>query len=673
MTRASSAGIRREIDRLRQEIRRHDHLYYVKARPVISDLEYDRLMKRLLDLEKIRPDLVTPDSPTQRVGSEITGAFPKVRHAVPMLSLDNTYSIEDLGAWHDRVARGLGGEKPEFMVELKVDGVGLALIYEKGRLARALTRGDGETGEDVTANARTIRSIPLALHGGPPKVIEVRGEVYVNKADFEAFNRAFRETGEETPFANPRNFAAGSLRQKDPAVTARRPLRYLVHSFGWVEGADYPSHEAFLKACRDLGLPVDFRTAKHKSLADVTASCARLQSEREALPFEADGCVVKVNSVRQQKLLGFTFKSPRWAVAYKFPALRVTTRIRDIEMSVGRTGAITPVAQLDPVPCGGVTISNASLHNFDEIERLDARIGDQVLIERAGDVIPKVVEVIKSARTGSERRVVLPEKCPVCGGKIGKTKEEDVAYRCLNTASCRAQLEKSLIHFASRDAMDIHGLGEAAVKELLARGKVKDLADVYRLAREDLLDLPGFKEKKPANLLAAVAESKERPLHRFVYALGIPNVGQKAAQTLADHFASLDRLTAAATDELMGVHEVGPVLAESVRAFFSQNSVKKLLDKFAALGVVPQRPVRKQGPQPLAGQTVVFTGGLKSMSRPEAEQRVRELGGRAASSVSKNTSFVVAGEAAGSKLQKARDLGVAVLTEEEFLKRVGKP
>ncbi len=673
MSPKASDSLRAELERLRREIRRHDHLYYVEARPEISDAEYDKLLKRVEAIEKERPRWITPDSPTQRVGGEAAEGFAAVRHAVPMLSLDNTYSADDLAEWHERVLKGLrAAEKPEFVVEPKIDGVGLALIYEKGALVRAATRGDGETGEDVTANARTIRSIPLRLEGKAPKRLEVRGEVYATKEDFKKHNRAVLKEDPEARFANPRNFAAGSLRQKDPRLTAQRPLRYLVHSFGAVEGVEYRSHWEFLDRCREMGLPVAPQAALCGDFAEAAARCQKLQKERDGLPFEADGCVIKVNDIAQQKRLGFTFKSPRWAVAYKFPAAQATTRVLDVEMSVGRTGAITPVAKLEPVECGGVTISNASLHNFDEIKRLDVRVGDTVLVERAGEVIPKVVKVISSKRTGGERPVAVPEKCPVCGGGIAKTKEEAVLYRCVN-AACPAQLEKSLLHFASRDAMDVEGLGEAVVQELMSREKVADLADLYTLTKADLLELEGFKDKKADNLLKAVEASRKRTLDRFLYGLGIRDVGEKGALLLAETFGSLERLMDASLEDLTAIHEVGPVMAESVRSYFQQPAVRKLIEKFKKLGIVPRQPAPSKGPRPLAGKTVVFTGELRSFSRPEAERLTRELGGTPGSSVSKNTSFVVAGENPGSKYQKAQKLGVEVIDEEEFKKRISKP
>ncbi len=668
---AKAPAIRKEIEKLRDEIRRHDRLYYVNAQPEISDIEYDLLMKRLQSLERDHPEFLTPDSPSQRVGNELTGAFPKVRHRVPMLSLDNTYTVDELTEWGKRVLKGLDPEdRPTFTVELKIDGVGLALTYENGFLSYGATRGDGEIGEDITANVRTIRSIPLRLHDHPPAVLEVRGEVYCTKTDFQAFNNTFKETGEETSFANPRNFAAGSLRQKDPKTTALRPLRYFVHSFGWVEGADYKSHSEFLKACRELGLAVDERLSHHRTLESAVKKCLELQEKRDELAFEADGCVLKVDEIHLQKKLGVTFKSPRWAVAYKFPAKQATTRMRDVEFSVGRTGAITPVAKLEPVEIGGVTVSNASLHNFDEVKRLDARVGDWVLVERAGDVIPKVVKVVASKRQGDEKPIEPPVKCPVCGGRIGKIKEEEVYLRCLNQ-SCPAQIYRSLLHFASRGAMDIHGMGDAVVEILLNQNKVQDLADIYKLTRKDFLAFEGFKDRKTDNLIEAIQASKKQPLGRFIFGLGIPDVGEKAAQLLAEQFGGIDELMSATDEQLQEIHSIGPEMAKSITAFFHQAPIRKLIEKFKKLGVDPKEEVQKAGPKPFAGKTIVFTGELTSFSRPEAEKIAHGLGAKAAGSVSAKTSFVVAGPGAGSKLQKAQKLGVEVIDEKEFRRRAG--
>jgi len=667
---ASPRSLRAEIDELRREIRRHDRLYYIADAPEISDRAYDALFARLKSLEAAHPDLRSPDSPTQRVGGGLSTDFTSVKHAVPMLSLDNTYNADDLMEWRDRAVKGLAaGDDPQFVVELKIDGLGLALLYEDGRLVRAATRGDGETGEDVTANARTIRAIPLRLEGSPPRRLEVRGEVYVSRRDFDRTvkEHAARE-GAGAPPANPRNFAAGSLRQKDPGITAQRPLRYYVHSYGAVEGRTYESHHQFLEDCRAWGLPVDPQTKLCRSFDDALRLCRVFEKKRDAWPFDADGAVVKIDQIPLQRRLGFTFRSPRWAVAYKFPGARALTRVRGVEMSVGRTGAVTPVAKLDPVACGGVTISSASLFNFDEVRRLDVRVGDWVWIERAGEVIPRVVEVVESKRTGDETPVALPVACPVCGGPIAKSKEGEVVFRCQNPA-CPAQLEKSLLHFASRDAMDIQGLGEAVVQGLLAKKLVRDLADLFTLTREQLLTLDGFKDRKADNLTAALADARGRSLARFLHGLGIRDVGEKGARLLAERFGSLDALAAADKDALESLHEVGPVVAESVFGYFRLPAVRELLGKFKRLGIDPREAPRAAGP--LTGKTVVFTGTLTRFSRAEAERLVRERGGNAASSVSRLTSFVVAGADAGSKRAKAEKLGVEILSEEQFQKRLG--
>lgn len=656
-----------EAHRLRAEIRRHDRLYYVESRPEIADAEYDRLMRRLQEIESLHPDLRTPDSPTQRVGGAVSTDFQPVAHAVPMLSLDNTYSETDLSDWRDRVLKGLPpGEQPSYVVELKIDGLGLALLYENGVLVRAATRGDGETGEDVTANAKTIRCIPLRLEGRPPARLEVRGEVYVEKAAFEKFNQIRSSDGAAIPFANPRNFAAGSLRQKDSRVTAERPLRYFVHSYGMVDGARFETHRDFLAACRSYGLPVDSRTVWCASFDEAQGACRRFLSQRGEIPFEADGTVVKVDRIDHQQRLGFTFKSPRWAVAFKFPAAQATTRVVDVELSVGRTGAVTPVAKLDPVECGGVTLSSASLHNFDEIKRLDLRIGDWVLVERAGEVIPKVIQVIVSKRPDDSRPVLVPRACPACGGSIERSKEGEVIYRCLNSA-CPAQVEKSLLHFAGRDAMDIQGMGEAVIAELRTKNFVSDLADLYRLKKDQLLTLDGFKEKKADNLLKAIAVSRARPLSRFLHGLGIRDVGEKGALLLAERFGTVSALMNASEETLRELRDVGPVMAQSVAGYFRQVTVRRLMEKFNQLGISPVEKPRPAGP--FSGQTVVFTGTLTRFSRSEAERKVREMGGSTSASVSAQTSFVVAGPEAGSKLRKAQSLGVPIIDESEFLRR----
>ncbi|MBL8023536.1 MAG: NAD-dependent DNA ligase LigA [Elusimicrobia bacterium] len=658
-----------QAEALRQEIRRHDRLYYVDARPEISDGEYDQLFLQLKALEAGHPNLVTPDSPTQRVGGAATADFRPVTHPVPMLSLDNAFTEKDLLEWKERVAKGLPpGETVVYTVEPKIDGVGLALLYEQGVLVRAATRGDGETGEEVTANAKTIRAIPLHLEGPYPPRLEVRGEVYAPKADFEKFSQRLLEKGAPVP-ANPRNFAAGSLRQKDSRVTAERPLRYFVHSYGTVEGAVYDSHAEFLKACRSYGLPVDLKTMGGLPFDSVVTVCRQFQEGRAALPYEVDGAVIKVDRIDQQKRLGATFKFPRWAVAFKFPAAQATTRVLDVGLSVGRTGAVTPVAKLEPVECGGVTLASASLHNFDEVKRLDVKIGDWVLVERAGEVIPKVVQVIFSKRPADARPVLVPRACPACRGEIVRSKEDEVVFRCVNSA-CPAQIEKSLLHFASRDAMDIQGLGEAVVAELRSKQFVLDLADIYRVTKKQLLTLEGFKEKKADNLLKGIAESKSRSLARFLNGLGIRDVGEKGAILLAEHFGTLDKLVNATEEDLRALHEVGPVMAASVAGYFRQPMGRRLIEKFRQVGVDPVEEARRAGP--FSGKIVVFTGTLTQLSRAEAERLVRELGGNTSSSVSSQTSFVVSGAAAGSKLRRAQSLGVEVMNEDEFLRRSGR-
>ncbi len=661
----NSREIAKRLEALREQIRRHDYRYYVLNQPEISDAEYDRLMRELQSLEAQAPALVTPDSPTQRVGGTPDRAFRPVRHGVPMLSLDNALSEEELDAWHQRVVKGLPtSAEPSYTTELKIDGVSLALTYEDGHLTRAATRGDGTTGEDVTANAKTIRAIPLRLQGKAPKRLEVRGEVYMTLEAFARYNEAAARQGQET-FANPRNASAGSLRQKDPRITASRPLRFFTHSFGRVEGEPFASHWEFLQAMQRLGLPVAAHAALCRSFADVRGQCRRLEQMRERLPYEADGVVIKVNDLALQERLGFTHRSPRWAIAYKFPAQQATTQILDIVPSVGRTGVVTPVARLAPVACAGVTISSATLHNYDEIDRLQVKIGDWILLQRAGDVIPKIVKVIESKRTGRERVVKPPSKCPVCGGRIARD-EEEVAYRCVNPL-CPAQGGRAVLHFGSRSAMDIEGMGEAVVEELVGRKMIRDVADLYRLTAKELLGLPLFGEKRAQNLLAAIKASTSRGLSRLLYGLGIRHVGEKAALDLAQEFRSMDRLAAADREQLDRMAGIGPVLAEAIAEFFRQPGTKTLLKKLEAAGVKMTEAVAS-GPRPLANRTFVFTGELSSMSRAQAQALVRRLGGEPSSSVSRLTHFVVAGGAAGSKLQKAKHLGVTIIDEAEFLR-----
>jgi len=659
---------KKAIQELREKILQHDYLYYVLAQPEISDQDYDKLYRQLVDLEKQFPDLATSESPTQRVGSELVGGFPTVKHRVPMLSLDNAFNENEVLEWDDRLQKLIGVIEHNFVVEPKIDGVSLSLIYENGKLTHGVTRGDGESGEDVTANVRTIRAIPLKLRSPYPKFFDVRGEVYMNKKDFAKHNAEMEKHGLET-FANTRNAAAGSLRQKDPSVTASRPLRFLTHSFGVAEGLTWTTHYDFLKACSAMGLPAPQLAQRCDNIMDCMRHCRMLERERDSLLFDIDGAVIKVNLFALREMAGFTHKSPRWALAYKFAAQQSETEVLNIVASVGRLGTITPVAKLKPVSVGGVTISNASLHNFDEIKRLDVKIGDRVIVQRAGDVIPKVLKVVIEKRPKNTKVFHVPTECPACGGPIIREKEIDVAYRCTNSG-CPAQLARGLVHFASRDAMDIEGLGEVAVEQLVERRLVNDIADIYALERKDLLKLDLFAEKKADNLLNGIEKSKTRPLSRVLYGLGIRHVGEKAALVLAEKFKTMEALSRAGEEELQAIHEVGPVLAQSIVAYFKFETTPAILRKLKRAGLTMKEDAAKaKGPQLLAGKTVVFTGELMQFSRSEAERRVRELGGNATGSVSAKTDFVVIGKAPGSKFTKAQKLGVKVLTEKEFLNK----
>lgn len=667
--------VKRKVEKLREEIRHHDYRYYVLNQPEISDREYDDLVKKLEELEKKHPQLITPDSPTQRVGEKPLIGFKTVKHRVAMLSLDNTYSSEEIEEWDRRVHKGLPGGKVEYVVELKIDGVGVSLTYERGIFLVGATRGDGVTGDDITQNLKTIRSIPLRFlttdSSQLPDLIEVRGEVFMERGDFEKLNAEKKKKGEAL-FANPRNAAAGSLKLLDSRLTAGRKLNCFIHSFGTLEGGKvYKTHWEFLQSAMRLGLRVNPEIKLCKNINEVVRYCENWENKRGKLGYEIDGMVIKVNSLPQQKRLGYTMKSPRWAIAYKFPAQQATTTLRDIVLQVGRTGVITPVAMLKPVECAGVTISRATLHNFDEIKRLGVRIGDRVIVERAGEVIPKIVKVVESVRKGRREIFKVPEKCPECGGRITKEKEEEVAYRCINP-SCPAQLERGLVHFASRNAMDIEGFGESVVEQVVRNGLVKDFAGIYSLRKEDFLKLELFAEKRAQNLLDAIEKSKERPLARLLFALGIRHVGEKAAETLAEEFGSLDGLMEATEEELERIPEVGPALAASVREFFKQKEIKILIDKLKKAGLKLEQEKVKKGPRVLAGKTFVFTGELKGYSRSEAEKLVKDLGGKASSSVSKQTSYVVVGESPGSKYGKAKALGAPIISEEQFEKLIKK-
>lgn len=660
--------IKKQIEALREKIREHDYKYYVLSSPAISDKEYDDLMRRLQKLEQEHPEYKSADSPTLRVGGGILEGFKALRHRQKMLSLDNTYSFEEIREWGERVAKNLKkGEKTEFVTELKMDGVSANLTYENKRLLSAATRGDGETGEDVTANIKTIRAVPLLLRGKAiPETIEVRGEVFMETKEFAQLNKEKEERGEAL-FANPRNAASGSLKLLDSSMVSRRRLKFFAHSLGEYKGEEIISQWDFFKRLNGWGIPTNPNSRLCRTLDQAIAYCREWQEKRRQLPYEIDGVVIKVNDLSQQKRLSFTLKSPRWAVAYKFPARQATTEVLDIIPQVGRTGVVTPVAKLKPVECAGVTIKHATLHNFDEIKRLRVRINDRVLIERAGEVIPKVVKVTEQR---GKKDFPIPKTCPACSGKVVREKEEDVAYRCINP-SCPAQLERGLLHFASRAAMDIEGMGESVVAQLLNLGLVKNFSDIYKLSERDLAKLELFKEKKIKNLLAAIEKSKKQPLSRLIYALGIRHVGEKAAYVLARRFRTMDNLLSAEFEQLDSIYEVGSVMAHSIIDYFSQGSTKRLIAELKRQGLNFKEQAAESGRTPLSGKTIVFTGELKEYSRLQAEELARRLGANASSSVSKNTDFVVAGENPGSKYDKARKLGVKVIDEEEFREMIG--
>ena len=654
--------IKKKIEKLRQQIRHHDYLYYVIAQPEISDKEYDNLLKELKELETKHPQFITPDSPTQRVSGQVLEEFKTVRHRQRMFSLDNTYSLEELFEWGKRVHKGLEKKEVEYVVELKMDGVSANLTYKKGRFILGATRGDGERGEDISQNLKTIRAIPLSLMGKEiPQLLEVRGEVYMRREEFNLLNKE-REKNNEVLFANPRNAAAGSLKLLDPSVVAKRGLNFFAHSLGEYQGIKIDSHWEFLKLLKYWGLPANPFSKICRDLNEVKDYCRLWQDKKKQLPYDIDGVVIKVNSLRYQETLGFTLKSPRWAVAYKFPAHQATTDVLKINYQVGRTGVITPVAELKPVECGGVTIKHATLHNFDEIKRLGLKEKDRILIERAGEVIPKVVKVVKSI---GRSKVRVPKDCPVCAEKVMKEKEEEVAYRCINP-SCPAQLERGLLHFASRAAMDIEGMGESVISQLVKNHLVKDFADTYSLKKEQLLTLELFKDKKAENLLRAIKNSKKQPLARLLFALGIRHVGEKAAYLLAQRFENLNNLMQADALSLSSIYEVGEVMAESIVEFFKRNSTKRIINKLKQAGVNAKEEIQEVKHTPLAGKTVVFTGELGGFTRLEATRLVRQFGGSISSSVSKKTNFLIAGENPGSKYSKAKQLGIKIINESEF-------
>ncbi len=662
----------RRAAELRREIEYHNYRYYVLDAPVISDAEYDALMRELQALERRYPELVTPDSPTQRVGAPPRPDMGEVRHRVPMLSLDNAFSEEEVRDFDRRVRERLGVGRVRYSCEPKFDGASVSLRYEEGVLVEAGTRGDGYRGEDVTPNVRTIRTVPLRLQGeGWPRVLEVRGEVVIPKDDFRRLNEERLARG-EPPFANPRNAAAGSLRQLDPKVTAARPLAFFPWGFGELSEPIAERHARALERLRGWG----FRVTEHLEVADGIERCLeyyrRILALRDELPFEMDGVVYKVDDLAACERLGYTARAPRWAVAHKFPAEEATTVVEDIVASVGRTGIITPVAVLRPVRVSGVTVTRASLHNQDEVDRKDVRIGDTVIVRRAGEVIPEIVAVVKEKRPRGARRWRMPERCPVCGSQVVRLPGE-AAHRCMGGLYCPAQRKGAILHFASRRAMDIDGLGEKLVDQLVEKGLVEDPADLYRLRKEDLVALERMGEKSAANLLAAIERSKSTTLARFLYALGIPQVGEATAQALAEHFGDLEAIMEATPERLEEVPDVGPVVARAIRSFFRERHNRDVIRRLLEAGVRWPRPRRRAAGAPLAGMTFVLTGALESMTREEAKAKLEALGARVAGSVSRRTSYVIVGEDPGSKLERARALGVPTLDERAFLELLERP
>jgi DNA ligase (NAD+) len=668
----ANGALKKEAEKLREEIRRHEYLYHVIDEPEISDAAFDKLMNRLKEIEAAHPDLITPDSPTKRVGGTPREGFQTVRHARAMLSLDNAFSYDALRDWDRRVRQGTGREDIEYIAEHKFDGLSISLQYEDGVLARGVTRGDGTTGEDVTPNVKTIRSIPLSVDpavvkkGRLGEAFEVRGEILMTRKAFEALNRQQEESGGKI-FVNARNSAAGAVRVLDPSITASRKLDFFAY-YLFVDGkVPYPKHSDSLETLKQLRFRASSDWKLCSGIEKVIEYCTDWDEKREKLPYEIDGVVIKVNSTGLQNELGFTSKAPRWAIAYKYPARQETTVVNDIIVQVGRTGTLTPVAVLQPVQVGGVTVSRSTLHNMDEIERLGLHIGDTVLIERAGEVIPHVLKVVKE---GKERKGFrMPKNCPVCGSTIHRA-EGEVAYRCVN-AACPAKLKESLQHFAGRHAMNIDGLGEKIVDQLVEQKLVKDVADLYALKVDKVAELERMGEKSAQNLVDEIQASKKNPLSRLIFALGMRFVGERTGQLLAEHFSTLEDLEEAKQEELEQVPEVGPKVAEAVVEFFSEAANRKLVKGLRDAGVRPKAEKREVKSQKLAGKSFVFTGGLANRSREEVGELVQQHGGKVSGSVSKKTDYVVVGTDPGSKYDKAKELGVEVLTEGEFEKLLG--
>jgi DNA ligase (NAD+) len=671
-------GIKKKIDKLRELINYHDRKYYAENRPEISDQEYDRLIKQLKKLEQAHPEFIAPDSPTQRVSGEVLEGFKSVEHRVPMLSMDNTYSADEIREFDKRVRKNLGVAKLDYIVELKIDGVSISLLYEKGKFVRGATRGDGFKGDDITVNLKTIRSLPLNINTKKgtkiPILFEARGEVYMPRKAFLEINKEKEKNGEEL-FANPRNAAAGSLKLLDSSIVSKRHLNMWIYGVGYTEGAAFKTQFEALEFLKEAGFRTNPHIRRCRSIEEAIAYCDEWEGKKDSLEYDIDGMVIKVDSFLHQRELGETTKSPRWMIAYKFPAERRETALEDIIVQVGRTGTLTPVAVLKPVELSGSVVSRATLHNQDEIMRKDIRIGDHVIIEKAGEIIPQVVEAVKSKRKGTEKKFSMPKKCPACGGKVENI-EGEVALRCENLR-CPAQLKERIIHFASRDAMDIEGMGEAIVNQLVDKKMVEDYGDIYYLKHEELAGLERMADKSASNLVSAIEKSKSNNLNRLIFGLGIRHVGVRAAWILASCFGSLDKIAQAKIEEFDEIEEIGPVMARSIFNFFQTKENRRVIEKLKKAGVNienrEQRTPYHKGTwqaenRELEGKMFVVTGSLEGFTRQEIEEIIRAHGGNASSSVSKNTDFLIAGKEPGSKLDKAKSMGVKVIGEEEFKK-----
>ena len=662
-------NIKKQIEQLRNQIRRHDYLYYVLNQPEISDRQYDKLFDKLKVLERAHPKYITADSPTQRVSGRPLEGFASITHAVPMLSIDNTYSADELRAFDERVRKQLGAGDYDYVVELKIDGLAISLRYEKGILVTAATRGDGQVGDDVTANVRTIKAIPLVLlrNGGIPDVLEARGEVYMPTRAFIELNK-LREQAGEPVFANPRNAAAGSLKLLDPRITAVRKLSFFAYSIGELSEPLAQNHYQSLQRFKGLGLPVNPNIKRGRTIEEVIEICLSWGEKRRKLDYIIDGMVIKINRFDQRDILGATGRAPRWCISYKFPAEQAQTVVESIDVQVGKSGILTPVANLKPVLLAGTTVKRASLHNFDELNRLDVRCGDTVLVEKAGEIIPQVVEVKKQLRPAGAVRFKIPAQCPNCGSAVAKD-ENGVYIRCLNP-NCLGQLKERLRYFAGRDQMDIENLGPALIEQLVDTGLVKNFADLYKLQKDRLAELERMAEKSAQNVIHSIEKTKTRPLWRLVAALGIRHIGGQSAEILADHFGSLEALMAADEQSLTAIDQIGPTMAKSVHEYFRDERNRRVINELLAAGVKPTQPKVKRTDK-LAGKTIVVTGALENFTRQQIEQAIRQAGGKSSSSVSKKTDFVLAGNDPGGKLDKAAKLGVKVINKKQFLEMLG--